>query len=106
MSKKRSSRNTKKVLKALKKKRSSYNIGGYGISRNRFSEFEPPVPKKIPAATTAPDQTVVSEATNTATTAPATTTDTGNAQMGKMTNPNRDPSESPVDEDFDPTDTG
>jgi len=65
MSKKRASRNNKKVLKALKKKRSSYNIGGYGIRRNRFGEFEPPVPKKIPAATTTPAATATPAATTT-----------------------------------------
>ncbi len=46
MSKKRANRNNKKVLKALKQKRSTYNIGGY---RQRFNEFEPLLPSKIPS---------------------------------------------------------
>ena len=77
MSKKRANRNNKKVLKALKKKRSNYNIGGYGIRRNMFGEYEPPPPKQIPPSTTTTDTGTTSTDTNGGGATTGTGTDTG-----------------------------
>ena len=89
MSKKRASRNNKKVLKALNQKRAKYNIGGnYGRAAGIFSGMESFESEREPATITLPDGTVINTQTGqvvsgdsntdtTTTTGGGTTTTTG-----------------------------